>query len=388
MKRWVYAYTVVHHDPKKLDELLRSDVAELLVGATDSDPTPRAVDGSFVVHLSATVVGLQAGKDVRVRTGVAEQVDGRTTIGVSWAAETAPHAFPAFDGVIELQPLSSRHAQLGLAGSYRVPFGVAGMVIDQVLRGVGERTVRVLVDRLGEQLAHRASGEEPVEGVPIDDALPGSLRVWDVMTSDPMVFDEHMPLRTAAQLLVHRRVQGAPVVSASGGLIGVVSERDLLEKEAPLMGLAGRDDADIRRRRSAVTVGEACSRPARVTIPEASLRDAAGAMLDHDVARLVVVDGSEIRGILTRYDVLTAFLRSDAQLRAAAEQRLATLDEGDVDVHVAWGEATLGGTVSTRSRLPSVRQAVREIDGIVAVRGQPRWREDDTVFFAPDLVGP
>lgn len=388
MDRWVYAHTVVHHAPGKLDELLRSDVRELLTGATDSAPTPPRVDGSFAVHLSATVVGLQAGKDVRVRTGVAERSDERTTIPVSWEAETAPHAFPAFEGVIELQPLSSRHAQLSLAGSYRVPLGVAGMMIDQVLRGVGERTLQVLVDRLGAELARLAIDREPVEAVTIDDELPDTLRVWDVMTPEPMTFDEHMSLRTAAQLLVHRRVQGAPVLSDGGGLIGVLSEQDLLDKEGPLARLAERGDTETQRRYRAATVGEACSRPARVTIPEASLRDAAGAMLDYGVARLVVVDHSEICGILTRHDVLRAFLRSDAQLRAAAEQRLTTLDENEVEVHVAWGEATLSGTVSTRSRLPEVHQAVAGVDGIIAVRGRPQWHTDDMAPFVRDLVGP
>lgn len=64
-----------------------------------------------------------------------------------------------------------------------------------------------------------------------------------------------------------------------------------------------------------------------------------------------MVDRSEVRDILTRHDVLTAFLRSDAQIRAAAE-------------------ATLSGAVSTPSRLPSVRQVVRDVDGIVALRGK------------------
>lgn len=387
MKRWVYAYTVVDGDPAWLATVLRSQVRELMRRATATPQAPPAGDGSFVVHLSGDLVGWSAGKDVRVRPAVAEEVDGHTKIGLAWQAEPVPQAFPAFDGALELHPLSARHGQLVLVGAYQVPLGPVGALVDSLLHSVAKRTISGLVERLGEHLERLAAADEPTASVDIPDAWPATLRVWDVMTADPMVFDEHLPLRTAAQLLVHHRVQGAPVVAATGGLIGVLSEQDLLEKEAPLTRLGSRADPGVGGRRQAVTVGEACSRPARITVPEATLRQAAGVMLDHAVARLVVVDCSDITGIITRHDVLTALLRSDAQLQAAAEERLAAVGESDVHVTVTWGEATLAGTAATRSRAQQARDAISDLDGILAVHGHPHWRHDDTPSAIPHAVG-
>jgi CBS domain-containing protein len=44
---------------------------------------------------------------------------------------------------------------------------------------------------------------------------------------------EGMPLKTAALLLFHYDVAGAPVRNDAGGLVGVLSEADLLDVEAP-----------------------------------------------------------------------------------------------------------------------------------------------------------
>jgi CBS domain-containing protein len=132
------------------------------------------------------------------------------------------------------------------------------------------------------------------------------MRVADVMTEDVLVVDEELPVRIAALLLLHHEIGGAPVVDVEGELIGVVSEADLLAKEIfPPQG-CGKAADTARRRWSAVTVGELCSRPARTTAPDVSLHDAAQMMREEGIARLVVVAGSRIVGIITRYDILKA----------------------------------------------------------------------------------
>lgn len=376
MKRWVYAYSVVDGEPALLDRVLRQRVHELLATATASPREPTAVDGSFTLRLGAGVAGLETAKEVRALTGVAETVDSRTRIPLSWHAEPVRHAFPAFEGALELEPLSHRHAQLTLVGAYRIPLGPLGAAVDGIALGtVAQHTIADLVERLGAELAAAASDGAPPPG---EDTTRNPLRLYvrDVMTPDPMLFDETLSLRTAALLLVYRGVQGAPVVSGTGALVGVLSEHDLLEKEASFRPPVGRDARDRERRRTAVTVGEACSRPARVTVPDASLREAARAMLDHGTARLVVVDGSAIVGIITRHDVLKALLRSDAELQAAVDALLATLAEPDLRARVVWGEVTLSGTVSTRAKVAHVVRMIHEIDGVVAVHGEPRCRDE------------
>ncbi len=380
MQRWVYSYELVDGSPERLAAILRAHVVDLLRAATDTPAGPPAVDGSFSLRLDATLAGTAASKDVRTTTGVASVEGRRVRIPLAWHAEPAAHAFPAFEGAIELEALSDRHAQLTLVGAYTVPLGPVGAVFDGLaLGGVAQRTIRSLTNRLGQRLeAQHAAGEAGAAAPePDPERPPVTLRVRDVMTSDPMVFDESLSLRSAALLLVYRGVQGAPVVSPTGALVGVVSEHDLLEKEAAVLPYAGRRAADRERRRTALTVGEACTRPARVTVPDATLRSAARTMLDHNTARLVVVDGSAIAGILTRHDVLKALLRSDAELQAAVDSVLADLGEPEVRGNVVWGEVALEGVATARSKIPRLLRQVAEIDGIVAVHGTPTHARDD-----------
>ena len=60
----------------------------------------------------------------------------------------------------------------------------------------------------------------------------GPFSVGDVMTSDVTSVREDEPLITIARKLLRRRVSGAPVVNATGELVGVISEGDLLEWQA------------------------------------------------------------------------------------------------------------------------------------------------------------
>lgn len=239
-------------------------------------------------------------------TGVAVTSGPRLLIPITWEAAPARRAFPSFEGTIELEPLSRAGAQLTIVGAYTVPAGVGGLVVDRtVLHGLAERTTARILDGLARALSGAATHARPPQP-------PAPLmRVVDVMTADPLVLADDQPLRTAALLLFHYGIGGAPVIDEHGTLVGVLSEADLVEKEArPRTGL-GRGATRSWRRRDALTVGEACSRPARATSGDATLHDAARELLDHDVARLVVVDRSRITGIVTRHDILRALTRSD-----------------------------------------------------------------------------
>lgn len=201
------------------------------------------------------------------------------------------------------------------------------------------------------------------------------------MTTDPVVLDADLPVRTAALILSRFGIHGVPVTDGQGDLIGVLSDADLLEKDAVARYGFGREVHDAWRRRQAHTVGEACSRPARVTHRDAALRDAARAMLDARVARLVVVDGSRVAGILTRSDVLRALLRTDATLQLAVDGLLEEIGEPGVRARVEWGRVALEGEVSLRSAVTPLVERTRTVDGVTEVDHELRWREDDVEVY-------
>jgi CBS domain-containing protein len=216
------------------------------------------------------------------------------------------------------------------------------------------------------------------------------MRVSDVMTTDVATTTADAPLREAASTLVERRISGMPVVAADGSVLGVVSEADVLAKEqrAPENGgglarLLHHGAAEGERKHRAERVGEAMTAPAVTTVPYASVAAAAGQMLEHGVNRLPVLDGQgRLVGIVTRADLVRAFVRSDEQIAADVReqvelQQALTNDASIVDVAVTSGEAVLTGAVRRRTDAEVLPRLVRLVPGVVDVRSQLSWSDDE-----------
>lgn len=375
MKRWLYHYDSVHGRPELLERVLRHRVRDLLSAVTDSEAAEVTPEGDILVRLPAHLPGVDVHKTVRLHTGVAEQRGARTCIPLRWHAEPGRHVFPSFDGTIELDPQSDTTAHMAIVGAATLPLGPLGGAVDAtVLGSVAERTIAHLAERLAGALELAATEPEPRVQV-----RPNGLRVRDVMTPSPLVLHEDMPLKTAALLLFHYDVAGAPVRGDAGGLTGVLSEADLLDAEAPLHFGVSREAEASRRRRAARTVGQACSRPAREVAATAPVRLAAGLMRDHDIARLIVVDESEVVGVVSRHDVLKALVRADTEVQAALDRLLADCGAEEVKGTVDWGIAHITGRVSKRSTAGKLRERVEDLDGVVGVDFEVAWDDDDII---------
>lgn len=381
MKRWLYCSELASGPLDALEETLREQLPQLLRAATDTPgpEDPPEADGSFALRLSAR--GFV--KTTVVEVGVASRTRvGDLHIPIRWRARPGAPFFPHFEGAIELEQMTRVRALVSLFGSYAPPLGPLGAGFDAVvLAGMATDTAQRLVSGLARQLS-LAINEPPVAQSQ-QDAGGRLLRVGDLLTPDPVALRPDMSLRDAASLLARLDIGGAPVVDDDGRLLGVLSDRDLIEKEATRRYGLGRSARESERRRRARVVDDACSRPARTTVPGATVHDAARAMLDHDVARLIVVDQSRVAGIITRRDVLRALLRSDSELSAAVKGLLTELGQDGITATVEAGEATLTGRATLRSRIPEITERVAEIDGVTTVQGDLDWIEDDATPIPP-----
>ncbi len=177
-------------------------------------------------------------------------------------------------------------------------------------------------------------------------------------------------------------------MDASGTVLGVLSEGDLLFKERgvterPAGALAWLFDPlelEESRKLAARVVGEAMTAPAVTVRPERPIAAAAALMLDRGVNRLPVVDHSgRLVGILTRADLVRAFARPDAEvareIREDVIQRQMWMETGDVEVEVAAGEVTLRGAVDRREEADVLPRLVARVPGVVGVRSELTWRE-------------
>lgn len=214
-----------------------------------------------------------------------------------------------------------------------------------------------------------------------------ALQVSDVMTRDVITVTEDTPYKDVVGLLAAHHITAVPVLNASGGVGGVVSETDLVRKEEfqgshRLQWPLRRRQRKARSRAAGLRVAELMSRPA-VTIGEtAAIPDAARLMAARGITRLVVTDGEVLTGIVTRSDLLKAFLEPDDRVLQRVRREVVvnalSHDPFGIEVAVQDGVVTLSGEVDRHSTAELAGKLTTEVDGVVGVDNQLEWVYDDT----------
>jgi CBS-domain-containing membrane protein len=211
-----------------------------------------------------------------------------------------------------------------------------------------------------------------------------SATVKDVMTADVVGVRRDTSFKDMAGMLSMSRISALPVVDEAEHVIGVVSEADMLIKEADQASDPG-FFTGLRRRRdhekaAGICAADLMSSPAIVIRPDEPVQHAARLMYDRGVKRLVVVDDAEhLLGIVTRSDVLRVFGRPDEDIRreVTGEVILSAFltDPRLFDVTVRDGIVTIAGQPETSELGKQIAEAVRRLDGVVAVQDQLSYPE-------------
>ena len=124
------------------------------------------------------------------------------------------------------------------------------------------------------------------------------MNVRDGMTKVVVSVGPAHTLREAARLMSGHRVGAAVVVDAEHSGIGILTERDILDSVG-----AGQDpDSELvaDHRTSAVVFAA----------PNWTLERAAEAMVTGNFRHLVVIDGSEVAGLLSMRDIVRCWAKS------------------------------------------------------------------------------
>jgi CBS-domain-containing membrane protein len=213
-----------------------------------------------------------------------------------------------------------------------------------------------------------------------------NLTVRDVMTSTVVTVVDSAPFKEIVRLMQVHGVSALPVVDAEGRLAGIVSEADLLPKEASETD--GEHHLFGPRRKRADKAGglvaaQLMSAPVVAVGPDATLREAARLILERKVKRLPVVDdGGRIIGIVSRADLLKVFLRPDNEILDEVTKsvllRTLWLEPDTVKATVREGVVRLDGVVEQRSMLPLVVGLVKGVDGVIGVDSHLGYQVDDT----------
>ena len=212
-----------------------------------------------------------------------------------------------------------------------------------------------------------------------------NVTVKDVMSTHVIAVRQGAPYKEMAAMLHEQRVSAFPVIDEDSKVIGVVSEADLLTKEA-LEGTVPRTlqsltRQSVRTRVNAVTAADLMTKPAVTIGPGESVTHAARLMFDRRVKRLPVTsDDGTLIGIVTRSDVLSVYSRSDTDIQRQVTQDLILgtfLYASDrFTVIVRNGIVTIKGTPETSRAGLDIISAIRHMEGVVFVRDRLSYPQD------------
>ena len=132
------------------------------------------------------------------------------------------------------------------------------------------------------------------------------MNVSDVMTAQPLVIFSSSTLSEALELMRRIGCHHLPVISAERHLIGILSFHDCQRMLGSL--LTGMKPPSGSMRADELRVSEAMTPAPIVVEPDARADEAARLMLEHFIGCLPVMRGETLVGIITRSDLLMAFM--------------------------------------------------------------------------------
>jgi CBS domain-containing protein len=146
-------------------------------------------------------------------------------------------------------------------------------------------------------------------------ALRDQLTVRDLMTERPRSVSPDAPLKDAALDMVRAGVAGLPVVDDGGRVIGMLSQRELLQhllnnylqRGGQSPAPAGTPAAPDGRPRA---VRDVMTRQVLCVSPEQPVAEVAAMMTNKDVDRVPVVREGRLVGFLTRGDIVRKLIGS------------------------------------------------------------------------------
>lgn len=204
--------------------------------------------------------------------------------------------------------------------------------------------------------------------------------VKDIMTPRVIWVKKDASFRDMAAALREHRVSAFPVLDDDGKVIGVVSEADMLTKEAlgsEPQGMPGMITGLLRHKEHAkargTTAGDVMTSPAIVVTPDDTVERAARLMYTRKVKRLPVVDANgHLAGVVSRADVLSVFDRPDEEIRTEIRDQVIRdelwTDPAVFAVTVKDGVVTLEGQPETSDVGHDLVDRTRHVPGVVAVR--------------------
>ena len=124
-----------------------------------------------------------------------------------------------------------------------------------------------------------------------------AIQLREIMTTEVLTTSDGQPVAEVTGMMVKARV-GSAVVMQGSWLAGILTERDVLRAAA--------SGADLTES----PVSEWMTRNPKTAAPDTTIGEAADMMLANGFRHLPVVEGRELKGVVSIRDVLASGIRS------------------------------------------------------------------------------
>ena len=122
------------------------------------------------------------------------------------------------------------------------------------------------------------------------------LKAKDIMSKDVTTISPEATLADAIELLIAKEISGMPVVDNRGKMIGLISEKDILN-----FAFSG----NLYNTR----VNEAMSKNITTFTPDTEVDKIAMTISQHQFRRVPIVEGEKVVGIVSRRDIIRIALK-------------------------------------------------------------------------------
>ncbi|MEV7098620.1 CBS domain-containing protein [Amycolatopsis sp. NPDC051045] len=146
------------------------------------------------------------------------------------------------------------------------------------------------------------------------------MRARDLMSAPVITVQPCTSAKEAAGLLSAHGFTALPVVDDDEGLVGIVTEADLIRGRIPV------DARYAHERHEAIAagkkVGDLMTSPATAMSTGADVADLCRALVDARIRAMPIVEGSAVVGIVTRGDIVRVLAREDTDIARDVKHRL------------------------------------------------------------------
>ncbi|CAN7474380.1 CBS domain-containing protein [Caballeronia sp. LjRoot29] len=216
------------------------------------------------------------------------------------------------------------------------------------------------------------------------------MRASDVMTTAVITVKPEMAVREVARLLLEQGISGAPVIDATGKIVGMITEGDLIHRtevdtEKPTrswwLDLFSSDrDAEDYVKSHGLRVSDVMTSDV-ISVDEAtSLSEVANLLETRRIKRLPVIRAGQLVGIVSRANLIQALASSseeDVLNEAPTDHEIRAMLMGELTGHswafagrnivVSNGVVHLWGTFRSREAVEAVRVAAEATPGVKRV---------------------